>query len=138
MTTQGTIVSVPTSSDVATHNTDGVTHLVGLGPIKVIVCNEGGSWFAQGLDIDYAASGNSFEAVKHNFEVGLYATIDLHIKAYNGLKKFLKPAPLDAWQELYEAGGTAFDFTQISVHEDMLNALGYKQINYIKREAVAA
>ena len=127
----------PKSSAVAVHGRDGATHVVGLGPIKVIVCEEGGSWFAQGLDIDYASSGGSFEEVKSNFENGLAGTIDLHIKAYNGLKKFLKPAPQDVWDELYAVGGTTFDYTQISLHEDLSKALGYEQINYIKREAAA-
>ena len=127
-----------TSSDVALHATAGATHVVGLGPMKVIVCNEDGEWFAQGLDIDYASSGKSFEEVKKNFETGLAATIDLHIKAYNGIKKFLRPAPQDVWEDLYAVGGKTFDYTQITLHSDLSNALGYEQINYITREAVAA
>ena len=127
-----------TSSDVALHAKAGATHIVGLGPMKVIVCNEGGAWFAQGLDVDYASSGANFEEVKKNFETGLAATIDLHIKAYNSIKKFLKPAPQDVWDELYAAGGETFDYTQITLHSELSKALGYEQINYITREAVAA
>ena len=127
-----------TSSQLAIHTKAGTTHVVGLGPIKVIVCNEGASWFAQGLDVDYAASGSSLEAVQQNFHAGLKATIDLHIKAYNGLKKFLKPAPKDVWDELYAAGGKGYTYTQISLHDDLSKVLGFEQISYIVREAVAS
>jgi len=134
--------ATPKSSDMSTlHHTDGNTHFVGIGPMKVIICHDDGAWFAQGVDIDYAANGTSLANVKQNFEVGLAGTIDLHIKLYGNLKKFLKHAPQEVWDELY-AVGTHHSYTHVSFHDDLTKTLGltgYDGIGYVSRnEAVAA
>jgi len=46
----------------AVHGTNGQTHIVGIGNLRVIICQEGDAWFAQGLEIDYAASFIEFYA----------------------------------------------------------------------------
>ncbi len=127
--------ATPKSSAVAIHVTDGATHFVGIGPIKVIICNEDGSWFAQGVDIDYAANGTSLDDVQTNFESGLAGTIDLHIKMYGNLKKFLKQAPQEVWDELHSVG-SHHTLTHASFHDDLSKTLGltgYDGFNYIKR-----
>lgn len=116
-----------------TANTEGCTvvqgktqdgsHVVGIGALKVVIVKDGPStWFAQGLDIDYSAGGTSVESVKKNFENGLIATIDVHLKAYNNIAKILKPAPQEIWQEMFYGPITAkpttvaSNYYQISVH----------------------
>lgn len=102
---------------------DGKTHAVLIGALKVVIVKDGpNTWFAQGLDIDYAAQGNSVESVKKNFENGLVATIDIHLKAYSGLAKLLKPAPENVWQEMFygplmgQTKAVRNHYFQISVH----------------------
>jgi hypothetical protein len=106
---------------------------VGIGNIKVIICKDGdNTWFAQGLDIDYAANGHDLEEVKENFQLGLKGTIDLHIKAYGHIEKFLKVAPQNVWNEFYAvATGTHYRYSQVSFHEDLSKTLGYQGINFI-------
>ena len=133
--------STPQSSAKVFHGTDGATHVVGIGPIKVIICHDGDAWFAQGVDIDYAANGSSLSNVKRNFEIGLAGTIDLHIKLYGNLKKFLKPAPQDVWDELHDIG-THHAYVHVSFHDDLSKSLGltgYDGFNYVEPcEALAA
>jgi len=125
-----TIVAAKGSKAVAVHQTDGEQHFVGIGNLKVIICQDGESWFAQGLDIDYAASGESLEDVKNNFQLGLKGTIDLHIKAYGHIEKFLKMAPRVTWRTLHSQG-THYYYTQVSLHEDLSKVLGYNGIDFI-------
>ncbi len=115
----------------AVHGTDGSTHVVGIGNIKVIICQDDDAWFAQGLDIDYAANGHSLEEVKENFQTGLKGTIDLHIKAYGNIEHFLKVAPQSVWDEL-RASGKHYRYSQVSLHEDLSKTLGYQGINFIE------
>jgi hypothetical protein len=102
---------------------DGKTHIVGIGTLKVVIVKDGAnSWFAQGLDIDYGASGGSIENVKENFENGLIATIDVHLKAHGNLLKLLKPAPQEIWLEMFYGPLSGIKtvqnshYYQISVH----------------------
>jgi hypothetical protein len=47
-----------------------------LGPyIRVIIVPDGKSWFIQGIDQDYAASGNSIKEAEQNFKDGFMATL---------------------------------------------------------------
>lgn len=135
-TKQNAISATPPVSKIATlHSTDGSTHLVGIGPIKVIICEEDGTWFAQGVDIDYAANGSSFIDVKKSFELGLAGTIDLHIKLYGNLKSFLKQAPPEVWEELYSLG-SHHHYTHVGFHDDLSKTLGltgYDSFNYVGR-----
>ena len=123
-------------SATAFHAEAGETHVVGIGNLRVILCHEGTFWFAQGLEIDYAADGKSQYDVKRNFEKGLEATIDQHLKVYGNIKRILIPAPAEIWQEL-GANGKHLRDSQVSFHQDssdfMLPEFPYSGINYIER-----
>jgi hypothetical protein len=114
----------------AVHGTDGKTHIVGIGNLRVIICQEGDAWFAQGLEIDYAASGHSVSEVKKNFEKGLKGTIDLNIKMHSDIEHFLKVAPQDVWRELHRKGNK-YHFFHVSLHDDVSKTLGYQGIDYL-------
>lgn len=125
----------------AVHGKAGSNHVVGIGNMRVIICQEGDNlWFAQGLEIDYAADGTSLSEVKKNFESGLCATIGLHIKAYGTIEKLLKVAPASAWVELLKEG-TRMRYSQISFHEGNRNAFCFPSnfpftgIDYLERKA---
>ncbi|HEY5328832.1 MAG TPA: hypothetical protein VIJ79_03025 [Acidobacteriaceae bacterium] len=127
------------SGAAAIHGHDGSDHIVGIGNLRVIICQDGEQWFAQGLEIDYAADGASFEAVKENFESGLRGTIDLHLKAYGNLDNLLKIAPQSAWTELLK-DGTGMKYTQVSLHtvferENMPIQFPFATIDYLERLA---
>ena|SRR5579859_6972151 len=86
--------------------------------LRVIVTNDDGGWFAQGLEIDYAAQGESLEEVKKNFEHGLGATIQAHLTIHGNLDQFFKPAPQEVWQELSKGvANKTLTLQHISTHE---------------------
>ena len=111
---------------------DGVPHLVGFGNIRVIIVPDGAAFFAQGLEIDYAAQGSSVDEVKSNFEVGLEATVDQHLKIYGNIKGLLQPAPAAIWQELVpEKTALHNSYWHVSEHTIEHSALPYEGINYL-------
>lgn len=86
---------------IATHTIKDNEHQVAVTYLNVVMCEDGGQWFAQGLEIDYASYGKTIEEAKKNFETGLAATIHEHIKIIGDLSKFFKPAPAEAWEPVY-------------------------------------
>jgi len=115
----------------ATHK-DGVHHLVGFGNIRVVIVPDGASFFAQGLEIDYAAQGSSIEEVKKHFEIGLEATIQQHLKIYGNIKSLLQPAPPAIWQELVpEKTALHNRYWHVSEHTIDHSALPYDGIKYL-------
>jgi hypothetical protein len=89
------------SGSVAVHGSaDDVHHVVGLGNIRVIIVPDGSAFFAQGLEIDFVSQGSTVEQAKKNFEIGLQATIEQHIKIYGHINGLLQPAPASVWKEL--------------------------------------
>ncbi len=115
----------------AIHGTDGETHIVGIGNLRVIICPDESGWFAQGLEIDYAAGGKTIPQVKENFEKGLKGTIGLHIQMYGNIEKFLTPAPPQIWKEFYWSG-KQYRFTQVSLHDDLSKTLQVKAIEFLE------
>ena len=75
---------------------------------------ESGVWFAQGLEIDYAAQGSSFEDVRKNFENGLMLTIGSYLKTYGDLQRLLVVAPDEVWKEA--TGTNVSRYLQSSSH----------------------
>ena len=126
----------------AIHVKDGDVHLVGIGNLRVVLVQDGNAWFAQGLDIDYAAEGATLESVKNAFETGFCCTIHEHLRVYGKIDKFLKPAPVEVWKEmLYDQLANLSRFSQVSVHTIAANVVTYLPFNgiqYIQREKIAA
>jgi hypothetical protein len=94
------------------------THVVGVGDLKVMILRDGNrEWYAQGLEIDYIAQGSSMEAAKTAFERGLTATIELHLRNYGTIRKLLKVAPPEVWEEFYQRATSTYGFNQITQHD---------------------
>lgn len=98
---------------------DGL-NLVGIGNLRIIVKNEDGMWSAQGLEIDYAVDGQSFEDVTNEFAHGLMLTIDDHLRVFGHIRNVLKTAPQEIWTEFFE--GVMDDkfevkASQLSIHQ---------------------
>jgi len=86
----------------ALHAHVGDHHAVGVLSLRVLLVEDTSGWFAQGLDIDYAASGSDVDEVKKNFEDGFCATVHEHLVMHGSIERLLKPADQDAWKEFYE------------------------------------
>lgn len=101
------------------HMQDGDDHLVGIKSLRVILSENDGLWFAQGLEIDYAAAGETLEEVKSNFEYGLEATIREHLKLHGHVENMLIPASQEAWKGFYATATNAMkqELTLLKVHD---------------------
>jgi len=97
----------------------GSVHAVAFGDLHVmIICDSETEWYAQGLEVDYLAQGETKETVQDAFSRGLRATIKEHLKLHGDILKLLRPADPNVWAEFYRhTTGAHFSFTQISVHE---------------------
>ena len=99
---------------------DGLVNLVGIGNLRIIVKNDGGRWSAQGLEIDYAVDGASFEDVTEEFAHGLMLTIDEHLHVFGHIRNVLKTAPPDVWDEFYDgvlSEKLELSHSQFSIHK---------------------
>ena len=121
----------------AVHGTDGETHIVGIGNLKVVICPDEDGWFAQGLEIDYGAGGKTIPEVKKNFEKGLKGTINLHLQMHGNIEHLLNPAPPQIWKEFYWSG-KQYRFTQVSLHDDLSKTLNVKTIEFLEPLAEVA
>lgn len=85
-----------------------------VGSLNVFVSHEQNQWFAQGIEIDYAACGDSLEDVQTWFEAGLKKTIHAHLARFESIDRLLKSAPESEYQELTEA--EPFTFWLVTFH----------------------
>ena len=113
------------------------TEVVGIGNLRVVIIEENGMWFAQGLEIDYAAQGHTLEDVKKQFEDGLCATIHEHLRVHGTIDKMLNAAPPTVWKEmLYDPSGLKKRYSQVSAHHNLNRFLPFENINYLQAQAV--
>lgn len=94
---------------------DADTHAVVVDALRVVLVQDDECWFAQGLELDYAASGHNLDDVKQRFEQGLTATFNEHLRIYGTVENFLKVAPQEAW-DLWLNADKRYAFTCASVH----------------------
>ena len=94
----------------------GKEQAVGIGNLRVFIVPDGRFWFAQGLEIDYGVQGDSPEEARKNFEDGLEATIDLHLRMYDSIEKLLRLAPSEVLQEAAHNQDSIDLYWQISFH----------------------
>ena len=115
-------------------NEGGELHAVVLNNIRVVIVPDGSSWFAQGIDIDYAAQGATVEETKSNFEKGLKATIDQHLRVYGTIRGLLQLAAPELLANLLIDSSAQFKlYSQVSAH-DIHEALQYNKITYLLDE----
>ncbi len=82
----------------AIHIQEGSAHFI-KGKLHVLIINDDGSWFAQGLEVDYSIEGMNLEDVQSRFEKGLTATIHEYLKRDGNITAFFeKPANKDYWK----------------------------------------
>jgi len=111
----------PQNSDTPTtvthykHTEDPDTQAVAVSSLRVLLVEDEDGWFAQGLELDYAAAGHDLEDVKRRFEEGLAATFNEHLNLYGTVENFLKIAPQDAW-DLWLNADRQYSFAGASFH----------------------
>jgi hypothetical protein len=116
---------------------------VGIEHLHVMITHDDGSWFAQGMEVDYFTEGTSLKDVKKRFENGLEATVDLHLKAFGTAKKLFSPAPDEVWVEYLDsvAEGKLFAYSQATFHTlpaRFSHRFPFSNIQYYTREKRAA
>jgi hypothetical protein len=134
----------------AAHTSEGETHAAFVKALHVFLCKDTGGWFAQGLEIDYAASGADLEEAKQNFATGLALTINEHLKMHGNLNKILVDAspevlseynktPPDEIQELsFLTAFTMFETAKVDNPAEKAKAFPFKGIHFTERVGAAA
>jgi len=123
---------------------DGKLSIVGIGNLRVVIVQDDGSWFAQGLEIDYASQGETIEDAKKHFENGLTATVHEHLRIFGSIEKLLKVAPGEVWNDLLMGNFSKsrhFQYYQVSVHKlskGLQTSLPFEGIQYIEPKKAAA
>lgn len=85
------------------HDQDGDHHWVGIADLMVLLAKTKHGWVAQGVQIDYAAFGDSERDAVDSFVQGLSFSLQSHLERFNELKKMLQPAPTEVLKELMES-----------------------------------
>ena len=80
------------------HSVDETGHQIHIEGLRVLVREDADGWIAQGLEIDYAASGISAEDVVERFAKGLAHTLHCHLKTFGTFERVLKSAPEKYWK----------------------------------------
>ena len=61
--------------------------------VRVLILHDDGSWFAQGVEVDYGTQAKSLDHVKRRFEEGLAATVKEHLRGFGTIDALVEPAP---------------------------------------------
>ena len=99
----------------ALHLKDGDDHLFALANIQVYISEAQDGFFAQAMQVDYFACGETLEDVQNRFTKGLIATREGHLHRFGTIKNFLKWAPDDVRAEIRERmDSEQYDYTMIN------------------------
>ena len=101
----------------ALHLEDEAHAAVAIWNLSVLIVPDDKFWFAQGLEINYGAQGDTPEEAQENFQAGLLATIKQHLRVHGHIKKLLKFAPDEILNEAAEHKPSIKLFAQVSFHE---------------------
>lgn len=84
---------------------------VRVSDLHVLIVNDGEHFYAQGVEVDYAAGGDSLEDVQSRFQHGLRATINANIERFGDVSRLLKPTPGEIIEQLEEPQAFEFSMT---------------------------
>ena len=107
-------------------------HLVAIGNLRVLLCEAHGEWLAQGIEIDYAATGDSLEEAQHYFEIGLSDTVRLHLERFQTIGHLLRFAPEAFWKRLKVKDAFRLDLAVVhDLATGALSELPFDKIVYL-------
>ena len=112
-----TKLNASTQDTHAVHLEDTEHAAVAIWNLSVLIVPDENFWFAQGLEINYGAQGDTPEDAQDNFQQGLLATIAQHLRVHGHIKKLLKFAPDEILSEAAEHKSSLQRFAQVSFHE---------------------
>ena len=95
---------------------DGVD-VVMIDKLRVALVRDGETWVAQGLEIDYAAEGNTIDDAKAQFGRGLMLTLRENIRIFGGIEHVLRPVPPDIWHVFMASNVLRQTHSQVSAHQ---------------------
>jgi hypothetical protein len=120
---------------------DGKHDAVVIWNLSVLIVPDEDAWFAQGLEINYGAQGDTVEHAQENFQRGLLATIYQHLKVHGHIERILKFAPSEILKEAAHHKANIKQFAQVSFHEILdlksQQAIPFDGISYRVLEAAA-
>ncbi len=123
------VVSKKTALALHEAHEDGEHHAVVIWNLSVLIVPDEKFWFAQGLEINYGAQGDTPEDAQKHFQEGLAKTIHQHIKVHGDIEKLLKFAPSTILREAAQHKSSIKPFAQVSFHE-VLDAGSRKSIPF--------
>lgn len=90
------------------HVSDGDRHAVAAN-LRVLILpdEEGHGYVAQGLDIDYLATGETVDEVRENFAVGLLRTVEAYLRRGRPLSGLMTKGKVsrEAWDLWFDSAG---------------------------------
>lgn len=92
---------------VIAHAQSGNNHAVAAQLRVLIVPAEEGGYVAQGLEIDYLATGDTVEEVRDNFAQGLLRTVEAYVRRGRSMTALFAKGktPPEAWQLWLDGDG---------------------------------
>ena len=113
---------------------DGEHHAVVIWNLSVLIVPDEDFWFAQGLEINYGAQGDTPEDAQKHFQEGLAKTIHQHLKVHGNIEKLLTFAPSAILKEAAQHKASIRPFAQVSFHGVLdagaRKAIPFDGINY--------
>ena len=85
--------------------------------LSVLIVPDENFWFAQGIEIDYGAQGDTVEDAQKHFQEGLTKTIHQHLKVHGHIDKLLKFAPSSILKEAARHKLSIKPLAHVSFHE---------------------
>src|SRR5688500_10757407 len=90
---------------------------VAIWNLSVLIIPDGDIWFAQGMEINYGAQGDSPEDAQANFQAGLLATICQHLRVHGHIEKLLRFAPSEILLKAAKRKPSIQRLDHVSFHE---------------------
>jgi hypothetical protein len=116
-------------------SSDSSVNVVGFGNLRVFVVEDEGMWFAECQDINYAAQGGSLDEVQRNFERGLSATVDEHLRVFGSIENLLSQQPSSIVRRRIHKMPRRFRYSQVTVHrlpEKIQDIIQFQGIEFIQ------
>lgn len=120
----------------ATHIKIEVEHVVMFNDLRVLISGDNNKgWFAQGIEIDYFACGDSLEAVQNNFAEGFALTLEEHLKRHGNIERFLRWAPYDEIMNLLDSEKYVFaNVNKFHIKKDKDLFFPFDNLSFLKQE----
>jgi len=90
---------------------------VAIWNLSVLIVPGEGRWFAQGIEINYGAQGDTVKDAQEHFQRGLLLTINQHLRMYGNVERMVKFASSEILKEAAQKGCSISRLSRVSFHE---------------------